>query len=370
MKQYDYLIVGAGFFGAVFARMMHESGYKILVIDRRNHIAGNAFTRCVDDIDVHVYGPHIFHTNNKEIWDFVNIYSDFEPFINSPKINDRGMLYSLPFNMNTFYELWRVTTPEQAQNIIGRQRLKLDRAPENLEEQALMLVGTDIYEKFIKGYTEKQWHRSARELPPDIIKRIPLRWTFNNNYFNDRYQGIPSLGYTKLFENLLHGIETQTGIDYLKDRGYWNDLAEHVVFTGPLDEFFDYEHGRLEYRSLRFETKILEIENYQGNAVINYPSPDIPWTRIIEHKHFKNCQSKRTVITREIPLDADPSNEPYYPVNDDTNQSMYEKYQNKSELMKNMIFGGRLAEYRYYDMHQVIGSAMKKAREELSKRNQ
>lgn len=368
MKPYDYLIVGAGFFGSVFARVMHDAGFRVLVIDRRDHIAGNAYTRRVDDIDVHVYGPHIFHTNNQEIWDFVNRYSEFEPFVNSPKALSQGEMYSLPFNMNTFYELWGVTTPQEAKAIIEQQRLKLDRDPENLEEQALCLVGHDIYQRLIKGYTEKQWQRSARDLPPEIIRRIPLRWTYNNNYFDDRYQGIPKQGYTHLFECLLKDIPVETGQDYLENRQHWDRQADRVVFTGPIDQFFDYEHGRLEYRGLEFQTEILDTDNHQGNAVINYPDSDVPWTRIIEHRHFKRCQSDRTVVTKEIPTAWNASDEPYYPINDARNQAIFDRYYEKSKTLDHVIFGGRLAEYRYYDMHQVIGSALKKARTELARK--
>lgn len=368
MKPYDYIVVGAGFFGSVFARLVTDAGYKVLVLDQRNHIGGNAYTEKVDDIDVHVYGPHIFHTNNKDIWEFVNRYSKFNSFVNSPKVFKSNQLYSLPFNMNTFYQIWGVTTPDDAKKIIESQQLKLDRPAANLEEQALSLVGTDIYNLLIKEYTQKQWQKDPKDLPADIIKRLPLRFTFDDNYFNDRWQGIPEDGYTKLFENLLEGIEIRLGIDYLEDRIGWDNQADQIVFTGQIDKFFNYEFGELDYRTLKFDTVVMDTDNYQGNAVINYPSLDVPWTRVIEHKHFNKSRSKRTVVTKEIPTAWTKDSVPYYPINNDANQKIYQQYKEKSKYYNNIIFGGRLAEYRYYDMHQVIGSAMQAAKIEIQKR--
>lgn len=362
--RYDYLIVGAGFFGATFARLATDAGKKCLVIDKRNHIAGNAYTSREDDIDVHVYGPHIFHTNDDKIWKFVNKYTKFNNFILSPKVYRDGRMYSLPFNMNTFHEMWGCTTPEQAQQIIESQRFKGE--PTNLEEQALSLVGKDIYELIIRDYTMKQWQKDPKELPSFIIKRLPLRFTYDNNYFNDRYQGIPVDGYTKLFENLLKGVEVKLEEDYFEAKHYWNSIAKKVVYTGKIDEFFDYEFGELEYRSLEFHHVKLEQENFQGVAQLNYPDPEVPWTRIIEHKHFTGAKSKNTVITREIPTTWDRSKVPYYPINDSKNQAIFDKYRDKADTLPKFIFGGRLADYKYYDMHQVIGSALKIAKNELS----
>lgn len=358
MKKYDYLIVGAGFFGATFARLATDRGKSCLVIDSRHHVGGNAYTEKVDDIDVHVYGPHIFHTDNQEIWQFVNRFAEFNNYVNSPKAFANGRMYSLPFNMNTFNQMWGCATPQQAQAIIANQQLNLSGPAKNLEEQALSLVGHDIYNLFIKEYTRKQWKCDPADLPSFIIKRLPVRFTYNDNYFNDRYQGIPVDGYTKLFERMLDGIHTQLNCNYFNDREYWNSIANCVVFTGRIDEFFDYEFGELEYRTLDFQTEILDVDNFQGTAVINYPSSDVEWTRIIEHKHFNKSRSNRTVVTKEIPTAWTKGSVPYYPINNDANDRIYQQYKHKADQLTGFIFGGRLAEYRYYDMHQVIGSAM------------
>jgi UDP-galactopyranose mutase len=355
---YDYLIVGAGLFGATFARLATDSGRSCLVIDKRPHIGGNCYTENVEGINIHKYGAHIFHTNNKVVWNFINRFTEFNNYINSPKAYSKGKLYSLPFNMNTFYEMWGVTTPSQAKEIIEQQRFK--ETPTNLEEQALSLVGQDIYRTLIKGYTEKQWGKSATELPPFIIKRLPLRFTFNNNYFNDTYQGIPIGGYTSMIQKMLDGIEVQLNINYLSNRNHFNSLANQVVYTGCIDEFFDYEFGKLEYRSLRFEHQIKDTDNFQGNAVINYCDSEVAHTRILEHKHFEKTQSSKTVITYEYPQEYQEGMIPYYPINDKRNQMIYENYKNKSSSLTNFIFGGRLAEYKYMDMDTVIKSAMNK----------
>ena len=355
---YDYLIVGAGLFGATFARLARDSGRSCLVIDKRPHIGGNCYTENVEGINIHKYGAHIFHTNNKVIWDFVNRFTEFNNYINSPKAYSKGKLYSLPFNMNTFYELWGVTTPSQAKEIIERQRFK--GTPTNLEEQALSLVGQDIYQTLIKDYTEKQWGKKATELPSFIIKRLPLRFTFDNNYFNDKYQGIPIGGYTSMIQKMLDGIEVKLNTDYLSNRDYFNSITNQVVYTGCIDEFFDYEFGRLEYRSLRFEHQVKDTDNFQGNAVINYCDSEIEHARILEHKHFEKTQSSKTVITYEYPQEYQEGMIPYYPINDKRNQAIYENYKNKSSSLTNFIFGGRLAEYKYMDMDTVIKSAMNK----------
>lgn len=360
LEKYDYLIVGCGLFGATFARLASDDGKKCLIIDKRDHIAGNCYTEKIENINVHKYGPHIFHTSNKVVWDFVNRFSEFNNFILSPKAKYQKKLYSLPFNMNTFYEIWGTKRPEEAKYIIDKQKFKGE--PSNLEEQALSLVGSDIYEILIKGYTKKQWGKDPRNLPKFIIKRLPLRFVFDNNYFNDRYQGIPIGGYTKLFENMLDGIEVKLNCDYFSNKNYFNSLANKVVYTGCIDEFFNYEHGELEYRSLNFETKILDCENRQGNAVINYTEEKIPWTRVIEHKHFEKSVSEKTVITKEYPKKYTKGDTPYYPINDDKNQKIYKKYQEKIKNLDNFIFGGRLAEYKYMDMHVVIESAFNKYR--------
>ena len=361
---YDYVIVGAGFFGATFARLATDAGKKCLVIESRSHIAGNAYTERIDDIDVHVHGPHIFHTNNKEIWDFVNQFATFNNYVNSPKVFAQGRLLSLPFNMNTFHQVWGCTTPAQAHEIIESQRLKLDRPAENLEEQALSLVGTDLYNLIIRDYTEKQWQAHPKQLPAFIIKRLPLRWTYNDNYFDDRYQGIPEDGYTKMFERMLDGIEVQLDTNFFLDAKHWESQAHKIVYTGRIDEFFGYELGELEYRTMVFKHAVKNMENYQGTAVINYPDPSVPWTRVIEHRHFKKSQSECTVVTHEIPDTWSRDRVPYYPINNQRNNDLYEQYRLEAERLPNFIFGGRLAEYRYYDMHQVIASAMKAVKQQ------
>lgn len=354
--KYDYLIVGCGLYGITFARLATDAGKSCLIIDKRSHIGGNCYTENIEGINVHKYGAHIFHTNNAYIWDFVNKYVEFNNYINSPKAVSKGKLYSLPFNMNTFYEIWGTTCPKNAKQIIEMQTFK--GTPKNLEEQALYLVGEDIYRLLIKEYTEKQWGKRATELPPFIIKRLPLRFTFDNNYFNDRYQGIPVGGYTKLFQNMLKGIEVKLDTDYFDNKEYFNTLANKIVYTGCIDEFFDYEFDKLEYRSLNFEHKTLDMENYQGNAVINYCDNNIPYTRILEHKHFEKVNTQKTVITFEYPENHTKDNIPYYPINSDNNQQIYNKYKDKSKSLTNFIFGGRLSEYKYMDMHVVIESAM------------
>ena len=361
MKKYDYLIVGAGFFGAISAFELTKKGYKCLVIEKRNHIAGNCYTENVEGINVHKYGAHIFHTNDQEIWDYVNALVEFNRYTNSPVAMNNGKLYNLPFNMNTFYQIWGVKTPKEAADKIAEQTEKYkDITPKNLEEQALKLVGDDIYKLLIKEYTEKQWGVKATELPAFIIKRLPVRFTFDNNYFNDRFQGIPMGGYTKIFEKLLEGIEVQLETDFFENRAYFENIAENIIYTGPIDKFFNYEAGKLNYRSLRFENETLEMENFQGNAVVNYTSHEEAFTRIIEHKHFEFGTQEKTFITREYPQDWNENLEPYYPVNDEVNNTIYNAYKKKAEALENVIFGGRLAEYKYYDMHQIVGSALAK----------
>lgn len=356
--KYDYLIVGAGLFGAVCAHELNKLGKKVLVVEKREHIGGNVYTENHDGIQVHKYGAHIFHTNDKEIWDYVNSFSDFNRFTNSPLANYQGKLYNLPFNMNTFYQLWGTRTPAEAAAKIDEQRKEMEgKEPANLEEQAISLVGRDIYEALIKGYTEKQWGRKASELPAFIIRRLPVRLTYDNNYFSDRYQGIPIGGYTKLVERMLDGIEVRLNIDFLKTREQLKDLAENIIYTGPIDEYFEYCYGKLEYRSLRFESERLDIDNCQGNAVINYTEQDIPYTRVIEHKHFDPVETSHTVITREYPSEWMEGDEPYYPVNDEKNMVLFKQYRELAKKEDKIIFGGRLAEYKYYDMHQVIRSA-------------
>jgi UDP-galactopyranose mutase len=365
---YDYLVVGAGLFGSVFAHEATKKGKKVLVIDKRNHLGGNIYTELKEDIHVHQYGAHIFHTSNKEIWDYVNQFAEFNHFINSPIANYKGNIYNLPFNMNTFYQLWGVVTPEEAKLKIEEQRIKyFVEDPKNLEEQAINLVGLEIYEKLIKGYTEKQWGRACIDLPPFIIKRLPVRFTYDNNYFNDTYQGIPKEGYTKLIENMLSGIEVRLGVDYFKNKDELDSLANKVLYTGPIDQFYNYEEGILEYRSLRFEHETLSIENYQGNAVVNYTEKDIPYTRIIEHKHFNFGNQAKTIITKEYPDEWTKDKDAYYPINDEKNNSIFMKYKNKADQEDKFIFGGRLSEYKYYDMHIVIERALTLSSAELNK---
>lgn len=362
---YDYLIVGSGLFGAVFAHEAKKAGKSVLVLERRNHVGGNVYCEEKDGINIHKYGAHIFHTSYEDVWAYVNQFVTFNNFINSPVANYQGHLYNLPFNMNTFRELWDIVTPAQAKAIIAEQRQAIKGEPQNLEEQAISLVGTDIYTKLIKGYTEKQWGRSCTELPAFIIKRLPVRYTFDNNYFNDRYQGIPVGGYTKLIEALLDGIDVRTGVDYLKERTAYQSMARKVVYTGSIDEYFDYKLGQLEYRGLHFETERLEEENHQGVAVVNYTEREVPYTRIIEHKHFEFGTQPVTYITREYPANWHRGEEAYYPVNNDRNQKLYQQYAALVEQEENIIFGGRLAEYKYYDMDDVIKSALERAGKEL-----
>ena len=359
--KYDYLIVGAGLYGAVFAHEATKKGKNCLVIDKRNHLGGNIYTENIEGINVHKYGAHIFHTSNKEIWDYVNSFVEFNRFTNAPIANYKGKLFNLPFNMNTFYQLWGVKTPEEAMKKIEEQRAEYTHItePKNLEEQALVLGGIDIYEKLIKGYTEKQWGRLATEIPAFIIRRLPFRFTFDNNYFNDTYQGIPIGGYTRLIEKLLEGIEVKRNVNYFKDKSELDKLAKEIIFTGKIDEFFAYQFGKLEYRSLHFDHEILDTSNYQGNAVINYTEKEVSFTRIIEHKHFEFGTQEKTIITKEYPHEFSKDNEPYYPINDTKNQKLLLKYQNLAQQYPNIIFGGRLAEYKYYDMHQVIDNALK-----------
>lgn len=357
---YDYLIVGSGLFGSVFAYEASKRGKKCLVIDKRDHIGGNVYTENIEGINVHKYGPHIFHTNNKRIWDYVNQFAEFNRFTNSPIANYRGEIYNLPFNMNTFNKLWGVTTPIEAiQKIEEQKRAAGIETPKNLEEQAISLVGTDIYEKLIKGYTEKQWGRPATELPAFIIKRLPVRFTYDNNYFNDRYQGIPIGGYNVIIEKLLENIEVRLNTDFFVEKKKLKKMANKIVFTGMIDQYYDYKYGILEYRSLHFDTKILhDTENFQGNAVVNYTDRETPYTRIIEHKHFELGKQENTVITKEYPKEWQHGDEPYYPINNKKNNDIYKQYKALADQEKNVIFGGRLANYQYYDMHQVIGSAL------------
>ena len=371
---YDYLVVGAGLFGAVFACEARKAGKQVLVIDKRDHIAGNVYTEDIEGIHVHRYGAHIFHTNDRMVWDYVTKYADFNRFTNSPVANYKGELYSLPFNMYTFNKMWGVVTPEEAAQKIEEQKREAHiTEPKNLEEQAISLVGTDIYEKLIKGYTEKQWGRPCSELPAFIIKRLPVRFTFDNNYFNALYQGIPIGGYTRLVQNMLEGIEVRLQEDYLEDREHWNGLADQVIYTGPVDAYFDYCFGTLEYRSVRFETELLDQINFQGNAAVNYTDRETPYTRIIEHKWFefgkdeKGEDLPKTVISREYSSEWKKGDEPYYPVNDTKNNTLYEKYKKLADKEEKVIFGGRLGEYRYYDMDAVIAGSLKLCRKFLEK---
>ena len=355
---YDYLVVGSGLFGAVFAHEARKNGKSVLMLERRNHVGGNIYCEELDGINIHKYGAHIFHTSYKDVWEYVNQFVEFNNYVNSPVANYKGELYNLPFNMNTFTKLWGVVTPQEAANRIAQQRTVIQGTPQNLEEQAISLVGTDIYTKLIKGYTEKQWGCSCTELPAFIIKRLPVRYTFDNNYFNDKYQGIPIGGYNKLIDALLEGIEVRLGIDYNDNSAEYRKLAAKVVYTGSIDAYFAYSLGRLEYRGLRFETERLEELNHQGVAVMNYTQREIPYTRIIEHKHFEFGTQPVTYITKEYPADWHPGEEAYYPVNNDKNQQLYEKYAALAVQESNVIFGGRLAEYKYYDMDDVIKSAL------------
>ena len=365
LKDFDYLIVGSGLFGSIFAREAKEKGKKVLVIDKRNNIAGNIYTEKIEGINVHKYGAHIFHTNLKYVWDYVNQFAEFNRFTNSPVANYHGELFSLPFNMYTFNKMWGVVTPEEAAAKIEEQKKEAGiTEPQTLEEQAISLVGTDIYEKLIKGYTEKQWGRSCKDLPAFIIKRLPVRFTFDNNYFNALYQGIPVGGYTKMVANILDGIEVRLGVDYLANKAELDTLADKVVYTGPIDAYFDYKLGNLEYRSVRFENEVLDMPNFQGNAAVNYTDRETPWTRIIEHKWFEFGKDEngndlpKTVISREYSSEWKPGDEPYYPVNDEKNSMLYAEYKKLADAEQKVIFGGRLGEYKYYDMDAVIDSAL------------
>lgn len=369
--KYDYLIVGAGLYGAVFARQAKEKGKSVLVIDKRPNIAGNVYTEKVEGIHVHKYGAHIFHTNSEKVWNYITRFAKFNRFTNSPVANYRGELYSMPFNMYTFNKMWGVVTPEEAIKKIEEQKKEITGEPANLEEQAISLVGRDIYEKLVKGYTEKQWGRDCRELPAFIIKRLPVRFTYDNNYFNALYQGIPIGGYTQLVANLLEGIEVKLDTDYLNQKDEWDALADKVVYTGAIDAYFGYKLGNLEYRSVRFETETLDIPNFQGNAAVNYTDRETPWTRIIEHKWFEFGKDEngndlpKTVISREYSMEWKPGDEPYYPVNDEKNTTLYKQYKELADRETKVIFGGRLGEYKYYDMDQVILAALDRSREEL-----
>ncbi len=372
MNKYDYLIVGAGLYGAVFARLATDAGKKVLVIDKRPHVAGNIYTETIEGINVHKYGAHIFHTNNKKVWDFVTKFAEFNRFTNSPIANYKGEIYSMPFNMYTFNKMWGVITSEQAAEKIEEQRKEIIGEPQNLEEQAISLVGRDIFEKLVKGYTEKQWGRSCKELPTFIIKRLPIRYTYDNNYFNAFYQGIPVGGYTKMVENMLDGIQVQLNIDYLMEKSKFDNIADKVVYTGPIDAFFEYKYGPLEYRSVRFETEVLDMPNFQGNAAVNYTDKETPWTRIIEHKWFefgKDANGNdipKTIISREYSSEWHSGIEPYYPINDQKNMDLYKQYKSLADCEKNVLFGGRLAEYKYYDMDAVIDTAIITATRELN----
>ena len=367
MKKYDYLVVGAGLFGSIFAYEANKLGKKCLVIDKKNHIGGNIYCENIEDINVHKYGAHIFHTSNKEVWDYVNSFVEFNRYTNCPVANYKGELYNLPFNMNTFYQLWKVKTPQEAIAKIEEQvkEANIDE-PKNLEEQAIKLVGKDIYEKLIKGYTEKQWGKKATDLPAFIIKRLPVRLTFDNNYFNDKYQGIPVGGYNKIIEKMLENVEVRLNTNFFENREELESIADKIVFTGMIDEFYNYKFGTLEYRSLRFEHEVLEEENYQGNAVVNYTEYKIPYTRIIEHKHFEYGTQPKTVITREYPATWSKGDEPYYPINNYQNNELYAKYKALADKEDKVIFGGRLAQYKYYDMHNVIEQALNCVKEEFN----
>ena len=366
MSQYDYLIVGAGLYGAVFAREAKKAGKSCLVIDKRDHIAGNIYTQEMEGIQVHRYGAHIFHTNNRQVWEYLGQFAEFNRYTNSPVANYKGEIYNMPFNMNTFNKLWGVITPAQAQAKIQEQRAAAGiTEPKNLEEQAISLVGTDIYEKLVKGYTEKQWGRPCSQLPAFIIQRLPVRFVYDNNYFNALYQGVPVGGYTAMVQRMLEGIQVRLGQDYLADKAGWDAQAQKVIYTGPIDAYFGSCYGPLEYRSVRFETEVLDTPNYQGNAVVNYTDAETPYTRIIEHKHFEFGTQPKTVISREYSAEWKPGDEPYYPVNDQKNGELYARYKALADQEEKTIFGGRLGEYKYYDMDKVVEAALAKARDEL-----
>ena len=364
-NQYDYLVVGSGLFGSVFAYEMTKIGKKCLIIEKKTHIGGNCYTENKDGINIHTYGPHIFHTNDKSIWEWINQFTEFHNYRHSPRVSYKNKTFSFPINLMTLHQLWGVNTPKEAEDKLKEVSIKNDN-PQNLEEWILSQVGEDIYNTFIKGYTQKQWNKDPKELPTSIIKRLPIRTNFDDNYFFDKYQGIPVGGYTQIFEKMLQGIEVKTGVDYFENKEYWNSLADKIVFTGKIDEFFDYQFGELEYRSLEFKNERLEMNDYQGCSIVNYTEFDIPYTRITEHKHFENSKSDVTWITKEYPKDYKRGETPYYPINDDKNNKIYNQYKELSKQHTNIIFGGRLSEYKYYDMHQIIGSALSKVKKELS----
>lgn len=366
MKKYDYILVGSGLYSGVFAWFAKQKGKKRLVLEKRDHIGGNVYCENTEGIHVHKYGAHIFHTSNKEVWQFVNSLAEFNRYTNSPVANYKGEMYNMPFNMNTFSKMWNISTPAEAKKIIEEQKKEITGEPKNLEEQAISLVGREIYEKLVKGYTEKQWGRDCTALPAFIIKRLPVRYTYDNNYFNDLYQGIPIGGYNVIIDRLFEGCDIETGVDYLEKKEYYDGLGEKIVYTGTIDAYYKYQFGKLEYRSLRFESEVLDEENHQGVAVVNYTDRETPYTRIIEHKHFEFGTQPKTVITREYPVTWQEGMEPYYPVNDEKNQALYQKYAKLAEKEEHVIFGGRLGEYKYYDMDKVIASAMACAKEELN----
>ncbi|BDF34534.1 UDP-galactopyranose mutase [Lachnospiraceae bacterium] len=363
---YDYLIVGSGLFGSIFAREARKKGYRCLVVEKRGHVGGNIYTKEVEGIQVHEYGAHIFHTSNKEVWEYIRQFAEFNRYTNSPIAYYKGEIYNMPFNMNTFNKMWGVVTPEQARKKIAEQIEKYGVAePKNLEEQAINLVGKDIYEKLVKGYTEKQWGRRATELPPEIIRRLPVRMTYDNNYFNDCYQGIPIGGYTQIIEKMLDGIEVRLDTDYLEEKEELDSICGKIIYTGPIDAYYDYKYGELEYRSVRFETEVLDEENHQGNAVVNYTEYEVPYTRIIEHKHFEFGTQPKTVVSKEYSAPWKRGDEPYYPVNNERNNQLYEKYASEAAREEKVIFGGRLGKYKYYDMHHIVAEALACARENL-----
>lgn len=366
MKKYDYILVGSGLYSGVFAWFAKQKGKKCLVLEKRDHIGGNVYCENTEGIHVHKYGAHIFHTSNKEVWQFVNSLAEFNRYTNSPVANYKGEMYNMPFNMNTFSKMWNISTPAEAKKIVEEQKKEITGEPKNLEEQAISLVGREIYEKLVKGYTEKQWGRDCTALPAFIIKRLPVRYTYDNNYFNDLYQGIPIGGYNVIIDRLFEGCDIETGVDYLEKKEYYDGLGEKIVYTGTIDAYYKYQFGKLEYRSLRFESEVLDEENHQGVAVVNYTDRETPYTRIIEHKHFEFGTQPKTVITREYPVTWQEGMEPYYPVNDEKNQALYQKYAKLAEKEEHVIFGGRLGEYKYYDMDKVIASAMACAKEELN----
>ena len=366
MKKYDYILVGSGLYSGVFAWFAKQKGKKCLVLEKRDHIGGNVYCENTEGIHVHKYGAHIFHTSNKEVWQFVNSLAEFNRYTNSPVANYKGEMYNMPFNMNTFSKMWNISTPAEAKKIIEEQKKEITGEPKNLEEQAISLVGREIYEKLVKGYTEKQWGRDCTELPAFIIKRLPVRYTYDNNYFNDLYQGIPIGGYNVIIDRLFEGCDIETDVDYLEKKEYYDGLGEKIVYTGTIDAYYKYQFDKLEYRSLRFESEVLDEENHQGVAVVNYTDRETPYTRIIEHKHFEFGTQPKTVITREYPVTWQEGMEPYYPVNDEKNQALYQKYAKLAEKEEHVIFGGRLGEYKYYDMDKVIASAMACAKEELN----